>query len=224
VSIGSVQSNPWSNLGAQSSSQSGASATSGSIPGSDTSVPGQGSFGSPLPSGPWSNQGTSVTGGAVANPMQSLANDIQAMLIQAQSTSAMQTAGTTGSSTAGGTGAVSPEQQAATDLQTLMSDLQGSTSSQTGAPSSAQTASTTSPDPTGQTEHHRHHHHEAGGAAGEASTVVASSTPSGTVGAALSSTSSSDQQVAQVFAGDIEQALQAYGGGAAATTMPSLTV
>jgi len=226
VSIGSVQSNPWSNPWDQSLSQLGTSATSGSTPGSDTSVPGQGSFGSPLPSGPWSNQGTSVSGSSAANPMQSLASDIQAMLIQAQSTSAMQTAGTTGSSSAGGTTAVSPEQQAATDLQTLMSDIQAGTSAQAGTstPSSAQIASTAPTDPTGQTEpHHHHHHHEAGGQSNGASAVASASTSSGTTTSA-GSPASSDRQVSQIFAGDVEQALQAYGSSAAATAMPSLTV
>jgi hypothetical protein len=225
VSIGSVQSNPLSNPWTQLS-QSGTGTTSGSATGSDTSVAGQARFGSPLPRGPWSNQGTSVTGGTAANPMQSLASDIQAMLIQAQSTSAMQTAGTTGSSAASGTGAVSPEQQAATDLQTLMNDIQAGASGQSGAsaPSSAQTASTTPTDPTGQSEHHHHHHHEEGGAGSGASAVAASSTSSGATMAVESSTNSVDQQVSQVFASDIEQALQAYSGAAAATTMPSLTV
>jgi len=233
VSIGSVQSNSWPDPWAQAASaQSGSAQAAQDGTSASTGVgSAQGSFGPPTPSGPWSNQSGSATGSASANPLQNLANDIQAMLIQAQAssatqtagtaaaTSATQTAGTQTATTTGATTSVSLEQQTATDLQTLMSDLQASTS----APPTAQTASTNPADPTGQTEPHHHHHHHGGGEASGAS-PASGTTASSTTPAAESPTSSSDQQVSQVFAADIEQALQAYSGTAAATAMPSLTV
>jgi hypothetical protein len=174
-----------------------------------------------LPAGPWSNQGASGTTNTAANPMQSLASDIQAMLLQAQGASAA----VSGTGTAGGTTAITPEQQAATNLQTLMSDLQAGTSTSPNAQTQTQTASANPAAPTGQTEpHHHHHHHGGGGEGGDALAAAGSSTASGSTATTTSSSTSDDGQVSQVFAADIAQALQAYSGTSATTTMPSLTV
>jgi len=182
VSIGSIQPHPWSNPWSAASHSS----TNTSW---NTAAAGAGPSGTPV---------------APANPFEQLASNIQAMLIQAQSTTAA-----SGTSTTGGAAAVSPEQNLATSLQTLMNDLQPST-----APN-AQTASTNPTDPVGQTEHHHHHHREADGDASGA-TAVASTTANSVTG--------EDQAVSQVFAADIAQAIQSYGGASASSMMPALTV
>jgi hypothetical protein len=145
--------------------------------------------------------------------MQSVATDIQAMLIQAQSTAAAPASGTSTAISAS-TAAVNPQQKIAADLQTLLGDLQSATSP------NAQTASTSPAGPVGGTApHHHHHHHEEGGEASGATSVAGASTP-----AATSSNSTGDQAVSSMFAADITQALQAYGGSGAAGLMPNLTI
>ena len=111
---------------------------------------------------------------------------------------------------------MTPEQNLANALQTLMSDLQG------GNTANTQTANTNSSDGVGQTQHHHHHHHEDGGNANGA-TAVAAATTSGTTATASGSQASEDKAVSQVFAADIVQAIQAYGGTSSASTTTSLT-
>jgi hypothetical protein len=176
VSIGSLQSNPWANPWA---SPWAASAT----PQSGTKAPGNaapaGSFveinqiqvnlstsASNAPSSGQSTAGT--TGASPANPLQSLASDIQAMLIQAQSSAP------TGGAAASTTTTASPEQRVAADLQTIMGDIQSAIAPNT------QTANSNPTAPTGETEHHHHHHHhDGGGEANGASDVAATSTSLG---------------------------------------------
>ena len=193
MSIGSLQSNPWAmSLASQNAAESPFSAIPMPQPDATTG-PVQGGFDSATPNGPGSGQassGTSGTGSGSANPFQSLANDIQAMLIQAQSAAAgttgsgTTTSGTTSSGTAANgatrssgttaTSAATPEQDMASALQSLLAMLQGS---KTGVTANQQTASagtssaaasqqTASIDPTGsagRTEHHHHHHQDAEG-------------------------------------------------------------
>jgi hypothetical protein len=215
MSIGSVQSNPWSNPWDQSvSSQSGTSAASSSGV--------QGSFGPPMPNGPWSGQdsgGTTAT--APANPFQTLASDIQAMLIQAQDTgAATAAAGTSASATAsaGGT-ALTPEQQVAADLQNMMTELQSSASSSTQTANANPADPTSQTGQTGQTEHHHHHHHGGGGEASGATAVADASTTATTTAA-----TAGDQSESQALSVDFTAAIQAYSGANASSLMPMLTI
>jgi hypothetical protein len=202
MSVGSVQSNAWLPPWEQSASsaQSGASGTS---------------FNSALPAA-----GTQAASGqgAASNPFQSLANDIQAMLIQVQSTAGAgaQPVAATGTSATTPSTSSSPEQQVATDLQSIMSEMQGvgstTTQSATADPASA----------TGQTQHHHHHHHEGGGGEASGASEFASGSASSTAGS--SSTGSGDQALSQMISSDIEQALQAYGGTTTAGPTSLLTV
>src|SRR5258708_954592 len=139
--------------------------------------------------------GTSDASTSSANPLQSLASDIQAMLIGAQN----------GTALGGGTGSgASPEQKRATDLQTLLSDLQTATSANT------QTANSNPTAPDGTAVHHHHHHHHGGGEANGAFDVAAAA-PTGTQAASGHS-----------VAADIAQAIRAYGGGSIAAAFPML--
>jgi hypothetical protein len=145
--------------------------------------------------------------------MQSLASDIQAMLIQAQSGAASAgSASTAATSVPGGaTATLTPEQKVAADIQTLIGDFQSA------APPNAQTANSNPTAPVGQTEHHHHHH----GHGGEASGATAVAGASGTGAPAANSSTSSNQAVSQVFAADITQALQAYAGASSAMPTPA---
>ncbi len=235
MSIGSLQSDYWANQWASSAASASANSSpwsTGSTAAPGVATPVQGSFDALQQGGPWSSQDDTGTTGASAsssNPLQNLAADIQAMLIQAQSTAATESQTATAttaaqpatavSATSGGTAAVTPEQKLATDLQTLLSDLQPATTPAT------QTANASATDATGQTEHHHHHHHHGGGGNASAATDVAStSTTSGTTAATTGSTTSGDQTASQIFAADIAQALQAYGGVSPATTTSVLTM
>jgi hypothetical protein len=195
VSIGSVQSNPMVNPWTESVAPRSGSTTAWNAASNMSCDPQSG------------------TTAAASNPFQNLASDLQAMLIQAQG-SATTTATASATSAAGGTTGTTLEQQLATDLQSMMNDLQGtaSTSTQTAA---TQTASANPADPTGQAQPHHHHHHHGGGDEASGATAVAS-TPPGTT-----ATSADDEATAQIFAGDITQALAAYGGGMSSSMMPA---
>ncbi len=137
------------------------------------------------------------------------------MLIQAQSSSAA--SGVTGSTTA----KASPQQNAATDLQTLIADIQSAVT-QSGSTPNAQTANSNPTAPAGQTEHHHHHHHGGGGDASGASDV-ANASSNGAV-AATGSQQATNPAASSIFATDIAQAIQAYGGDSASAAMPALMV
>jgi len=195
MSIGSLQTNPWANPWAVSANSP-----------TETSAAQSTGF--------WATQNasdTTSTAAASANPFQTLASDIQAMLIQAQTAGAKETPATTAAS--------NPETNLATALQTLMTDLQasGTSNTQSSTQSNSRTAST---DPTGaasQTAHHHHHHHDADGEAnGATATASGSST--------TNSTTLADEAASQSIAADITQALTAYGGVAAGAMMPALMI
>jgi hypothetical protein len=224
VSIGSIQSNYPTNHWARPASlrsgndearRSGPSATQGAA----GSV--QGGFGPAVPSGPWSGpsgSGANSASAAPANPLQSLASDIQAMLIQAQGAAAtgsqtsVATPVTSTPAASGAAAAISPEQKLAADLQSLLSG------SQSTAPH-ARTANANPADATGQTAHHHHRHHEGNGEASGA-TAVASS---GTTPATANSAASGNPAVSQILAAGIAQALKAYGGTGTSPGTPVLT-
>jgi hypothetical protein len=218
VSIASLQSNPWASSWAASAGSTSASnapwsaAPAGPSAGTSTSAA----------NGPWSGQnatGTNATDASPANPLQSLASDIQAMLIQAQSNASQSstTGGTTstGSTTASATSAATSGQSLATALQTIMSDIQSAIAPAT------QTANADPTAPAGETGHHHHHHHGGGGEATGATDVAGTSTPSATSAPTQLAT---DQSVSSVFASGIAQAIQAYAGGSVSAAMPALTV
>jgi hypothetical protein len=212
VSIASAQSNPWANpWAASSTSQSGTNAPTGPCVEINEV---QANFSTSVANAPDQNAtGMSGTSTSPANPLQTLASDIQAMLIQAQS------AAPTGAAAAGTTQATTPEQNVASDLQTLLGDIQG-----TVAPN-AQTANSNAAAPTGETEpHHHHHHHEGDGEANGASDVATAATTSDTGTSTAGSQLTSDQAVSSIFATDIAQAIQAYGGGGSSAAMPALMV
>lgn len=206
MSIDSLQSNPWTNpWSASAASQSGTNAAGGSAstgPFAEINQL-QANFGSSAPNSAWAGQssvGTNDASLSPANPLQSLASDIQAMLIQAQDTAA---------SGVGTAQAATPQQSVAADLQSILGDLQGA------AAPATQTANADPTAPTGQTEHHHHHHHQDGdGEATGASDVAAAST--------TAAPSTNDQSVSTIFASDIAQAIQAYGGGSTDPAMPAL--
>jgi hypothetical protein len=213
VSIASLQSNPWANpWAASSTAQAGTSAPTGPyVEINDV----QASFSTSSSS--QTAAGMSGASTSPANPLQSLAADIQAMLIQAQSAAA------TGATTAGTTQATTPEQSVAADLQALLGDIQGTVAG-TATPNT-QTANSNATAPTGETQpHHHHHHHEGGGEANGASDVAAASTSSGTSASTAGSQPASDQAVSSIFATDIAQAIQAYGGASTSAAMPALMV
>jgi len=217
VSIASLQSNPWANpWAASSTSQAGASAPTGPYVEINDA---QASFSTSASS--QTAAGMSGASTSPANPLQSLAADIQAMLIQAQSAAA------TGATTAGTTQATTPEQSVAADLQTLLGDIQGTvagTVAGTATPNT-QTANSNATAPTGETQpHHHHHHHEDGGDANGASDVAAASASSSTGASTAGSQPASDQAVSSIFATDIAQAIQAYGGASTSAAMPALMV
>jgi hypothetical protein len=237
VSINNIQSNSWANPWA---SQSGAAKAGGS------------SHRGFAPNSAGTGNVTASTAGATSsapsNPFQALAADIQAMLIQAQSTASNPTAATqAGTSPAAGTGAgttgattdTTAEQRVATDLQTLMNDLQGAagqtgqTTTPSGSTSPTQTASASATDTVGQAEHHHHHHHHDDGGEAAASSAVASATTSATPATAAAgpaaattaaSSASAAQAVSRAFAGDVVQALQAYGSGAGTPMMQPMII
>jgi hypothetical protein len=139
------------------------------------------------------------------------------MLIQAQNTVApVGTPG--GTTTAATTVAATPEQTVATDLQTIMGDIQSAIAPNT------QTANSNPTAPTGETEHHHHHHHGGGSDINGASDVATAPTSSGTSSSTAGSQLASDQAVSSIFATDIAQAIQAYGGDSTSATMPALMV
>jgi hypothetical protein len=213
VSIDSLQSNPWANPWAASNG----SQSAGNTPGS-TAPTGlfieidqvQATFSTPAANGPGQNAaGLSAAGASPANPLQNLASDIQAMLIQAQNTAAQSGAN-------GGTkAAATPAQNVAADLQTILGDIQAAIAPNT------QTANSNPTSPTGETGHHHHHHHHGGDANG-ASNVAAASSGGGT--STAGSRLASDQAVSSIFATDIAQAIQAYVGGSTSATMPAQMV
>jgi hypothetical protein len=210
MSVGSVQTNPWTaSMAAQSgTAQSGPSRAGGKWSAAPTPPP-------------------DATGPAPAststNPFQSLASDIQAMLIQAQ--------GTTSTGTATGapatTATTTPEQGLAADLQNLMNAFQsGQSPAQTGTTSSAQTASANPADAPNQAEPHHHHHHHHGGGAGDAGSITAAAAPTPPPASGPVTSGSgmvANQAVSQAFAADIVQAIQAYGTGASASAASALT-
>jgi hypothetical protein len=167
-----------------------------------------------------SSQGPSGTTTSPANPLQSLASDIQAMLIQAQSAAATSGAAASGTATSGAaSAAATPEQSVTSDLQTLLGDIQSAISPNT------QTANTNPASPTGQTApHHHHHHHGGDGEANGASDVAAAAPSPGPAASNTGSVLASDQTVSSIFATDIAQAIHAYGGDSASTSQPALTV
>ena len=191
MSIDSLQSNPWANPWATSTSSKAAGADRAqaifTTSGSNSPASAQGGAGSSTSPSP-------------ANPLQSLASDIQALLIQAQNT------GTQGSATGGTTGATTGQQSVATDLQTMLHDIQAAITGNT------QTANSDPTSPTGETRHH-HHHNIGGGEANGASDVASAST--------LQDTGSA---VASVLPTGIAQAIQAYANGGASTAAAALTV
>jgi hypothetical protein len=218
MSIGSLQSNPWAaSIASQSSTGApGASAPTG--PNDEISLE-QLTFSTSVSNASGSGQDAAGTNGATMSPanlLQSLASDIQAMLIQAQSAPAA-----SGGST---TATASPQQNAATDLQTLMTDIQSAVT-QSGTTPNAQTANSNPTAPAGQTAHHHHHHHSDGGddASGASDVANASTSQEGAV-APTGSQLAGDEAVSSIFATDIAQAIQAYGGDSASAAMPALMV
>jgi hypothetical protein len=224
MSIGSLQSNPWA-TSQSSTGAPGASAATG--PFAEISQE-QATFSTSASL--WSDQnaaGTNVATLSPANLLQSLASDIQAMLIQTQSTSPASGV------SAGTTANASPGQNAATDLQTLMGDIQsaitesGTTESgttQSGTTPNAQTANSDPTAPAGQTAHHHHHHHHGDDDASGAREVANAATSSDGAVATSGSQLAGDQAASSNFATDIAQAVQAYGGAIATAAMPALMV
>ena len=212
MSIGSVQSNQWptpraNSISSQSRPKAPWSAAPSLAPGATGSM--QGSFGPAAPAGTGSGQaGTSATTAAKSpNPLQSIAPATQAMLIQAQSTSAP--------GAGSGAATLTPDQKLAADLNTLLSDLQSATTPTAQAPAT-QTASTDPTSAPGQANRHHHHHHDADDNASGASAVASASSTTAPTG--------SSQPMSQLFAAGIAQVLKAYSGGSASTTTPGLTM
>jgi hypothetical protein len=196
VSIASLQSNPWANPWATAATSKAA--------GTDQA---KATFNTSSSKAPWSVQGAdgNSTTSSPANALQSLASDIQAMLIQAQNT------GTQGGATSGttsGTTAQSP----ATALQKMLDDIQANT----------QTANSDATTPTGETQHHHHHRNIGGGEANAASDVASASTSSDTGTSATGSQPGSDQPVSSMLATEIAQAIQAYASGGALAAASAL--
>jgi hypothetical protein len=205
VSIDSLQSSPWTNpWSTYAGARSGSNAASGAAAAGPFAQLQEG-FSASGAGAPWPGQnaaGSGDAGTSPANPLQSLASDIQAMLIQAQSSAA--TGGLTGSTTA----AATPEQSVTNDLQSLLGGTQPA------AAPNAQTADSNPTTPTGETVHHHHHHHGNGDDTNGVSNVAGAST--------TATQTAGDQSVAASFATDIAQAIQAYGGGSLAAATPVL--
>jgi hypothetical protein len=237
MSISGVQSNPWPDPSMTSGSHAIASGRGKGVPhpACDATGPAEGSFAPSPPTGSWSTESTAQNGGKPAaggNPLQTLASDIQAMLIQAQgvvqgnaSTPATGASTTSGTAAADSSASVSTEQKLAADLQTFLNNLGansgGSPSATTGGNGTGTSVANASPtDPATQTGHHHHHHH--GGEASGASAVAQSSGVSSGAVAAPSGAIAS-QAVSRVFAGGISHALRIYANATSAATIPAVT-
>jgi hypothetical protein len=178
--------------------------------------------GSIAPATSQSTPGTGTSSQGPANLFQQLSSDIQAILVQGQSSTASPTAATSSTaSTAPATSATSgttsgnPAQAVATDLQSLFAMFQNN---QPGTTSSAQ------PGEAGQVQPHHHHHHHGGGAPPIASSSDSSATTASSSTAATGTApSSSVQGASQSFAADIMQVLQAYSGKGSPTMVFGMT-
>lgn len=200
MSIGSLSSNPWADpWSSYATSQSGSAAAT--APYVEISAI-QEAFSTTVSTGAAPGQdpaSASGTQSAPVNPLQALAADIQAMFIQAQNEAA--TAGTAA-------------QTSTTGSQTV----QGVT--QTTSPTNAQTADANPSGAAGQTEHHHHHHHhdDGGDTTGATDVAMASSSTGQTTA------NQGSQSAASMFAADLVQAIESYGGTAATAAISSLTV
>jgi hypothetical protein len=246
MSISGVQSNPWPDPSAASGSRAIASGRGKGVPhpACDATGPAEGSFAPSPPTGSWSTQSTAQNGGKPAaggNPLQTLASDIQAMLIQAQgpvqgnaSTTATGASTTSGTTATDSSASVSPAQKLAADLQTFLNNLGANSGGSPSATTGANAAGTSVANATGtsvanasptdsatQTGHHHHHHH--GGEASGASAVAQTSGVSSGAAAAPSGAFAS-QAVSRVFAGGIAHALRIYANATSAATIPAVTV
>jgi hypothetical protein len=225
VSIPQYQPTPWT-ASWFSQPTSGGSFQSAPVPafdattgapatGTDPDSIGPGGFG-PVGPGPQPTQGTSQASGP-SGAFDSLAADIQAMLIQAQNA-----AGTSGSVAADGSATTGTPAVAASGLATstattaanleasLASDLQALMSGQASSQAAGTQTANVNPDQFGGRFHshgHHHHHHgtEGGDAVGNGTAAVASNaaTSDQSAGAGV-------QQVSQTLAADIAQAIQSY--------------
>jgi hypothetical protein len=158
MSISGVQSSPLPDPSTASGSRAIASGRGKGVPhpACDATGSAEGSFPPSPPTGSWSTQSTALNAGKPAaggNSLQTLASDIQAMLIQAQ-------------------GAV--QGNASTQATGV------STTSRTATGTSVANASPT--DPATQTGHHHHHHH-GGEASGASAVAQSSGVSSGAVAA-----------------------------------------
>jgi hypothetical protein len=238
MSISGVQSNPWPNPSTASGSRAIASGREKGVPppACDATGPAEGSFAPSPPTGSWSTQSTARNGGKPAaggNPLQTLASDIQAMLIQAQgvvqgnaSTPATGASTTSATATADSSASVNPAQKLAADPQTFLNNLGansgGSPSPSVGANATGTSVANANPtDPATQTGH-RHHHHHGGEASGASAVAQSSGVSSGAV--AVPSGAIASQAVSRVFAGGIAHALRIYANATSATTIPAVTV
>src|SRR6202051_3717825 len=149
MSISGVQSNPWPDPSTASGSHAIASGRGKGVPrpACDATGPAEGSFAPSPPAGAWSTQSTAQNGGKPAaggNPLQTLASDIQAMLIQAQgpvqgnaSTPATGASTTSGTASADSPASVNPAQKLAADLQTFLNNLGANSGSSPSAAAGA---------------------------------------------------------------------------------------
>ena len=207
MSIGSLQSNPWPNpwdtATAAQTGTAGNAAAASEISQFEETVTAWAS------NGALSGQDATATNAPSANPLQNLASDIQAMLIQAQSAAGADDTPTT----------ADPVQSVATDLQTILGG------SQSGGAANSQTANANPTAPTGQTEqHHHHHHHHDGDGEANAATDVAAASGSAGAGSPTTTQLSSDQAVSSIFASDIAQAIESYGSNISSTAISGLMV
>jgi hypothetical protein len=155
--------------------------------------------------------GTSGGSTSPANPLQSLASDIQAMLIQAQNTSGQ------GGVPGGTTAAATPVRSVAADLRAVVGNIQSAV-----APNS-QTANSNPTGPAGAAEHHHHRHHHGGGGEAIGTFDVGASTGSSSNGGSGTGTQTADNQsVFTISATDIMQAIRAYTGGTTPAAAPAL--
>ncbi len=146
-------------------------------------------------------------------------------------TSTTSTAGSNSTSSTSSTGTSGSSTQPtpffvdfASDLQAMLAQITGSGTTSGGTTGTTQTADTNTADPTASTDpststpgtQHRHHRGDDGSTQGDATQLVGSAvqtlqnTASGTADTAAA---------AGTFAGDVMQALQAYGGTAALATV-----
>lgn len=153
-----------------------------------------------------SSSASGSTSGVSADMFEQLAADIQAVLVQGQTSSAAPAAA--GTNTATATTPADPAQQLAADLQSVYAQLQGNTAD-AAAPSPVEANNQATPANQAQPQHHHHHHHM------ESDTATAGST----------STSAPDniQGVSQALSAAILQVLQAYGNSTSASTSFGLT-